>query len=298
MKKLLVQLDSDPHPSLFDRIVGYDAGADEVLSYGDVTADKVNGLIQGAFFTRGIPDLKNTAVWIGGSDVVKGEHLLAAAQASFFGPFQVSLMLDSNGCNTTAATAVAKLAAHTELRKMKAVVIGMGPVGTRAAMLLAHEGAQVMLASVPASLFGDKFNEALHTKSIDNARKMVAASNHGINLADVRAFATLERLLADADIAVTAGPAGISILPHTFWATHASLTYLVDFNLTDPTGLEGINIGDNFTARDGKKILGPLGIGNPKMQVHKACIGRLFAQNDLILDAAGVYTIAKEIVTR
>ena len=41
MKKLLLQLDSDKHPSAFDRIVAYDAGADEVLSYGSVAPSDV-----------------------------------------------------------------------------------------------------------------------------------------------------------------------------------------------------------------------------------------------------------------
>ena len=41
MKKLLLQLDPDRHPSAFDRIVAYDAGADEVLSYSGVTATDV-----------------------------------------------------------------------------------------------------------------------------------------------------------------------------------------------------------------------------------------------------------------
>lgn len=62
MKKILLQLDTDKHPSSFDRIVPYDAGIDEVLSYGGVAAADVRGLIYGAFFTRGVPDLKNTAV--------------------------------------------------------------------------------------------------------------------------------------------------------------------------------------------------------------------------------------------
>jgi hypothetical protein len=43
----------------------------------------VRSLIQDAFFTRGIPDLKTTAVWIGGSDVVLGEELLTEAKKAF-----------------------------------------------------------------------------------------------------------------------------------------------------------------------------------------------------------------------
>jgi hypothetical protein len=63
--------------------VAYDAGADEVNSYSRVTPMNVRSLIQDAFFTRGIPDLKTTAVWIGGSDVVLGEELLTEAKKAF-----------------------------------------------------------------------------------------------------------------------------------------------------------------------------------------------------------------------
>src|SRR5207342_498020 len=78
MKKLLLQLDPDRNPSAFDRIVAYDAGADEVLSYGGVTAADVTPLVHGAIFTRGPADLKNTAVWVGGTDVATAEALFKA----------------------------------------------------------------------------------------------------------------------------------------------------------------------------------------------------------------------------
>ena len=116
MKKILIQLDSDKFPSTFDGIVAHDAGADIVQSYGGVAPADVRALVLSAFFTRGIPDLKDLAVWIGGSDVEVGEKLLAEARRTFFGPFKISLMLDSNGCNTTASTAIAKLARQADLR--------------------------------------------------------------------------------------------------------------------------------------------------------------------------------------
>src|SRR5262249_21934979 len=102
MKKLLLQLDSDRNPSAFDRIVAYDAGADEVLSYGGVTAADVASLVHGAMFTRGPADLRHTAMWVGGSDVSAAESVFATLQKTFFGPFRVSAMMDANGCNTTA----------------------------------------------------------------------------------------------------------------------------------------------------------------------------------------------------
>src|SRR6202023_289579 len=109
MKKLLIQFDSSPHPSVFDRVVAFDAGADEVMSYGGVTQDAVRDLVHGAIFTRGPKDLHHTAIFIGGADMAAGERLLDAVRAAFFGPLRVSVMLDSNGSNTTAVAAVAKL---------------------------------------------------------------------------------------------------------------------------------------------------------------------------------------------
>ncbi|HEU5321612.1 MAG TPA: methylene-tetrahydromethanopterin dehydrogenase N-terminal domain-containing protein, partial [Methylomirabilota bacterium] len=98
MKRLLLQLDADPHPSAFDRIVAHDAGADEVLSYGGVAPADVTPLVHGALFTRGPRELHHTAIWIGGSSVPRGEALLEAVTGAFFGPFRVSVMLDANGC--------------------------------------------------------------------------------------------------------------------------------------------------------------------------------------------------------
>src|SRR2546425_8773923 len=101
MRKLLLQLDSSRLPSVFDRVVAYDAGADEVLSYGGIAEADVRDLIHGCIFTRAPKDLKHTAVFIGGTDMAAGEALLAAARQAFFGPLTLSLMPDSNRSHTT-----------------------------------------------------------------------------------------------------------------------------------------------------------------------------------------------------
>ena len=177
MKKLLIQLDSDKFPSAFDCIVAYDSGADVVQSYGGVTPADVRSLILSAFFTRGIPDLNSLAVWIGGSDINTGEQLLDEARRTFFGPFKISLMLDSNGCNTTASTAIAKLARQTDLCGKRALVIGPGPVGLRAGVLLAGEGCHVQITSIPAYMMGERFNSELSQHTLENARKAAREFN-------------------------------------------------------------------------------------------------------------------------
>ena len=40
MKKLLFLFDTDPMPSTFDTVVGYDGGADRVIGYGGINAEQ------------------------------------------------------------------------------------------------------------------------------------------------------------------------------------------------------------------------------------------------------------------
>src|SRR5947208_14822719 len=120
-RKILIQLDSDPHPSVFDRVVAIDAGADELFSYGGVKPEQVRDLVHGAIFTRGPKDLKYTALFIGGSDVAASERLLQEACKHMLPQFGlcVSVLLDANGANTTAAAAVRAAARHIELAGAK-----------------------------------------------------------------------------------------------------------------------------------------------------------------------------------
>src|SRR3989440_7028067 len=142
MRKVLLQLDSSRLPSVFDRVVAYDGGADEVMSYGGIVEADVRDLLHGCIFTRGPKDLKNSAGFIGGADMAAGEQLLAAAQQAFFGPFRVSLMLDSNGSNTTAVAAVEKMvqAAGGGGGQRGLIVTGTRTGGVPAARLFAGSG--------------------------------------------------------------------------------------------------------------------------------------------------------------
>src|SRR5688572_1701723 len=123
LPKILLCLDTDPQPSVFDAVVAVDAGVDQLLRHCGVVAEDVRNLVYGAMFTRAPGELKNTAVFIGGSDVAAGEKLLAKAHECFFGPMRVSLMLDSNGANTTAAAAVLCARKHVPLAGTVATVL-------------------------------------------------------------------------------------------------------------------------------------------------------------------------------
>jgi hypothetical protein len=287
VKKVLLQLDTDPHPSPFDAIVAHDAGVDVLLSHGSVTPEDVRDLVQGAFFTRA-PGDSSLAVWVGGSDVGAGEKILGEVEATFFGPFRVSAMLDSDGCNTTAATAIAMIAKDRDLNGQRAVILGVGPVGLRSATLLAEEGCEVLATSIPA--------DVLSTDSYRRPRGLAAAEQLGIEVREPADRAEMEAALEGANIVLAAGPAGVQVLRKEAWSTNPTIEVLADYNAAEPLGIEGVEAGDDLVEREGKLVLGALGIGGKKMKTHKACVGRLFERSDLVFNADGVYAVAKENV--
>jgi hypothetical protein len=287
VKKVLLQLDTDQHPSPFDAIVAQDAGVDVLLSQGSVTPEAVRDLVQGAFFTRA-PGDPSLAVWVGGSDVGAGEKILDEVQATYFGPFRVSAMLDSDGCNTTAATAVAMIAKDRDLHGRRAVILGVGPVGLRSATLLEGEGCEVLATSIPGDVLG--------TDSYRRPRGLAAAEQLGIEVREPADRAELEAALEGANIVLAAGPAGVQVLRKEVWSTNPTIEVLADYNAAEPLGIEGIEPGDDLVEREGKLVLGALGIGGKKMKTHKACVRQLFERSDLVLNADGVYAVAKENV--
>ena len=287
MKKVLLQLDTDQHPSPFDAIVANDAGVDVLLSHGGVTPEAVRDLVQGAFFTRA-PGDPSMAVWVGGSDVGAGEKVLDEVQATYFGPFRLSAMLDSDGCNTTAATAIARIAKDRDLSGRRAVVMGLGPVGLRSAALLVQEGCEVLAVTIPADVLG--------TDSYRTPRGLAVAEQLGLDTREPADRAEMEAALEGANIVLAAGPAGVPLLRQEVWSASPTIELLADYNAAEPVGIEGVEAGDDLVEREGKLVLGALGIGGLKMKTHKACVRRLFERNDLVLNADGVYAVAKEIV--
>ena len=289
MKKVLLQLDTDEHPSPFDAIVAHDADVDVLLSHGSVKPEAVRGLVQDAFFTRGMDDLKTMAVWVGGKHVAAGEAVFAEVQKAFFGPFRVSVMLDSNGCNTTAATTIARIAKARDLHGNRAVVLGLGAVGLRSAVLLQGEGCDVAAAALPPDLFGDD-------RPYRRPHGLEVAQQRGLDVREPSNREELEAILDGAQLVLSAGPAGVQVLRRDFWAQHPTIELLADYNAAEPLGVEGTKATDDLADYDGKLVLGALAIGGPKMKVHKACVRRLFESNDQLLDTDAVYAIAQELV--
>ncbi len=288
MRKLLLQLDSSRLPSSFDQVVAYDAGADVVMSYGGVTEGDVRDLIHGCIFTRGQKDLHNTAVWIGGNNMSAGEQLLAMAQDALIPPLSVSIMLDSNGSNTTAVAAVVKIEETLGDVAGKRVLIlaGTGPVGQRAAGLLAKDGAKVIISSRKPEQ-GEK------------ARQFISARfNVQVEAVTLNDPSALPQLLDGVEVLLNSGPAGVQMVPKQAWSSTKSLKVAVDLNAVPPLGIEGVDVNDAGVIRNGVVVFGAFGVGNFKTKLHKACVARLFTRNDLVLDAEAIADIARELVGR
>jgi hypothetical protein len=284
-RKILIQLDSDLHPSVFDRVVAIDAGADELFSYGGVRPEQVAGLVHGAIFTRHPRDLKRTAIFIGGSDVAAAERLVAAALKAMIPAYglRVSVLLDANGANTTAAAAVRAAARHLPLGQARALVLGgTGPVGQRVALLLARQGADVRLASrlLPRAAAAA---EAITIK-VPGAKVQPVA---------VAGPEDLPAVVPDRTLILAAGAAGVVLLPKSVLPACKELKVAIDLNAVPPLGIEGVQVTDKGAERDGVLYYGAIGVGDTKMKLHRAAVAKLFESNDQVMDAEEVYALGE-----
>lgn len=283
--RILLQLDPDRHASVFDAVVAVDAEVQHLLQYSQVRPDDVQGLVHGAMFTRGPADLHRTAVFIGGADVAAGEELLRRVTGAFFGPLRVSVMLDANGANTTAAAAVLAVARHLDLAGAEVLILaGTGPVGRRAARLLAGRGASVRLAS--RSL-----------ERADQACGDIRAVLPQARLVPVQAGTPGEAFaaLGSAAAVIAAGAAGVELLPSEALGSSPALQVAIDLNAVSPAGIPGIQVSDKAAARHGVACYGAIGVGGTKMKIHKAALRRLFESNDLVLDAEQIFALGQEL---
>lgn len=282
---ILLQLDTDAQPSVFDAVTAIDAGIDHLLRHGGVTPHHVRDLVHGCLFTRGIADLHRTAVFVGGSDVAAGEAVLEAVKAAFFGDFRVSVLLDASGANTTAAAAVLAVLRGMggELGGVEAAVLGAtGPVGQRVARLLARLGARVAVGS-------RRLDRAAATAAALSAR------GGAFTPFETNAPENLGRGLEGASVVVAAGAAGVKLLPVSMRKTLPRLKVAVDLNAVPPVGVEGVESTDRGVERDGVACWGALGIGGTKMKIHRKALQTLFTARDRVLDAEEVLEIGRSL---
>ncbi len=286
--RILLQLDTDAQPSVFDSVVAIDAGAEHLLRHGSVTPDGVRDLVYGAMFTRSPDDLKSTAIFVGGSNVAAGEKLFEAVRKTFFGPVRCSVMLDSNGANTTAASAVLAAEKHVKLAECEVLVLGgTGPVGQRVARLAARAGARVRVGSRERS-------------KAEGVVRTLSALVPDAKLSAVATFEPqeLERALDGVQVVVAAGAPGAVLLQAGARGRAKTLRVAIDLNAVPPLGIEGLASADKAKEHDGVICYGAIGVGGTKMKIHRRAIERLFEANDLVLDAEEIFELGRELAAK
>lgn len=287
--RILVQLDPDKHASVFDAVVAIDSGIDHLLQMSDVQPDAVRGLVHGAMFTRGPNDLKNTAVFIGGSNVEKGEQILQEVRQAFFGPIRCSVMFDGNGANTTAVAAVLAAARHIDLSGADCIVLGgTGPVGQRVARLLLGQGATVALGS----------------RELSKAEETCQSLRKRVGSQVAARLRPLAQRAEDVDVALSSaialfscGAAGVELVQSHQLNAATQLRVAIDLNAVPPSGIAGIDATDKAMPRQARVDYGAMGVGGLKMKIHREAVRRLFTQNDLVLDAEEILEIGQALLS-
>lgn len=284
-KKVLIQLDTDAQASVFDSIVAIDAEVDHILRHQNVTPNATADLVYGALFTRGPEDLKQTAIFVGGSDVEIADQVFRKVTGCFFEKHRVSVMFDPSGANTTAAAAVLSAGRHVDFPETTALVLaGTGPVGRRVARLLACEGAKVRVGS----------------RALDRAQTVcdvIEASIGGGQLSAhvARSSEGLTAALDGVNLVVAAGPPGVRLLSPEKRRGTGHLEVAIDLNAVPPLGIQGVKTEDRATLRDGTMCYGAIGVGAKKMEIHKTAIRRLFLVSDLVLDLEQIYHLGCDL---
>ena len=284
-KKLLYQFDTDTIASVFDSVVAYDGGADQVTGIGNVNPQNVLAMVDGCIYTRAPKDKQFTAIFVGGSSLTEGQAVFDAIKKRFFSNFRVSVMFDSNGSNTTAAAAVANIVNTCDVSGKKAVILGgTGPVGQRAAALLSLEKADVFITSRNIEK-ADQISAEINERFDTNVKALPGGTN------DERVTS-----ISGASIVMATGASGVVLLNKKDWIESQSIEVVCDANAMPPLGIEGVELNDKAKEIGGKKAFGAIGFGGLKISVHRECVSRLFHSNDEIFDAEEIYRIAKEML--
>jgi methylene-tetrahydromethanopterin dehydrogenase len=282
------------HMSPFDVNMALDAGFDAALTYTNVTLDEVTGLVQDAIFSRPPKVGVKTGMFIGGKNATLALDMLAKARKALVPPFGISFFADPNGSFTTAAAMVACIEKTLRTKKdltlkgRKAAVFGAtGVVGFAAAVIAALEGVAVTLVGYD----GIK-------RVSDAAAEIKSRFEVDVRSADGSDDAKKAAILADTEIALCAGRAGVAILSRAQLAAAPRLLVAADVNAVPPTGVEGLEMTANGAELTPNGVLGigPLAIGNIKYKTEFGLFRKMIeADKPVRFDFRDAFALAREL---
>jgi len=291
MKKILFYISMEKHASPFDITQAYDAIEDiVVVPYTNVSVEEIPAIVNDIIFPRSPKELINSAIFIGGHDVMKGDEIMEIAVKQMFNPFKVSIVADPDGSNTTASGCVYKIKeAYTkkgkELKGQNGMIFaGTGPVGLRVAALLIKEGVNVAVTS----------------RKLERAKEAIEKVKSTYNV-DIKAYEVKNDEDADKsinefkpNIIVTTGPPKVTLVKKDIWSKYEFINVLADVNAYPPYGIEGVDANDDLKEIDGKIGIGALKIGVVKNKIQKAIIRKLFEKKGNVLKLEDIYACAFE----
>jgi methylene-tetrahydromethanopterin dehydrogenase len=283
------------HVSPFDVNMGVDAGYQTVVPYTGVELAEVAGLIQDAIFSRGPKGARATGAFIAGKNAELALDMLDAARKAMVPPFAISVFADPAGSFTTAAAMVAKVGRKLregpggDWRGRRVLVLGgTGVVGFAAAMIAAGEGAKATLVGYDGEARVKRLAE-MACRRFDIA----------LDAADGSSDDAKARLLRDAEIVLSAGRAGVTVLSAALLAEATSLLVAADVNAVPPPGIAGLGAQDDGKPLAGTSAvgIGALAIGGVKYKVQAGLFRRMIgAEKPLYLDFRDAFALAREIV--
>lgn len=292
-RSILHMLSPLKHMTPFDVNMAVDAGFDVIVPYTGVTLPEVRDLVQDAMFSRAPSDGARTGIFIAGKKADMAFDMMKAAKQAFVPPFAVHVFADPAGSFTTGAALVSVVRKAlrdqhgTDLKDKRVVLFGgTGVVAYCATVLAASEGARTVLA-------GHDGAERVGRIAAD----MKARFDVSVEASDGSTPQAREKAIADADVILSAGPAGVNILSADQIKTAERLLVAADVNAVPPSGLEGVEAMSNSSPLSGKAVaIGALTVGNVKYRTESGLFKRMLATDKpLSLDFRDAYQLACDI---
>lgn len=293
-KNILHMLTPLRHISPFDVNMALDAGFDAVVPYTEVTPGEVPGLVQDAMFSRPPKVGARTAFFFGGKQVLAALDALDAAKQALVPPFGVSCFADPAGSFTTAAAMVAcveKLLRAKKQREFRgarvAIFGGTGVVGFSSAVIAALEGADVTLVGYDGI-----------GRVRDASAEIEARFGVKMGAADGSDEAKKGAILAQSEVALCAGRAGVTILARTQIEAARRLLAVADVNAVPPAGVEGLELTANGAELNARGVLGvgPLTIGSLKYRIESSLFKKMIeAAKPVSFDFRDAFALARSL---
>ncbi|AWN42465.1 NAD(P)-dependent methylenetetrahydromethanopterin dehydrogenase [Methylobacterium durans] len=293
-RSILHMLTPLKHMSPFDVNMAVDAGFETIVTYTGVDLADVVSLTQDSIFSRAPQDGTRTGIFIGGKNAEDALDMVDRAKKAFVPPFANHVFADPAGSFTTGAAMVAEVARAlrskfgTDLKGKRIVIFGgAGVVAYVAAVIGALEGARAVLVGhdgeerVSKIAFTMKWRFGIEVGAVDGST--VEARRAAIH---------------DAEVILSAGPAGIPILSAEDLESAPKLLVASDVNAVPPAGIAGIDVNAvDVALPTGKGLgIGALAVGNVKYQTQCRLFRRMLDSSEpLCLDFRDAYTLAVEI---